>query len=66
LLIILIRELELLKNLKVIIALKKIAFDKILSIYNVKYEFKYLAIYKLPDNKILIAITLALEIQTRI
>jgi uracil-DNA glycosylase family 4 len=51
----LIKELKLLKNLKVIIALGKIAFDTVLNIYKVKYEFKHLAIYKLPDNKKLVA-----------
>ncbi|MDP8003536.1 MAG: uracil-DNA glycosylase [Caldisphaera sp.] len=51
----LIEELKELKKLKVIIALGKIAFDTINSLYNVKYEFKHLAKYKLPDGKWMIA-----------
>lgn len=51
----LLSELKLLKNLKVIITLGKIAFDTITNIYNVKYEFKHLAVYDLPYNKKLIA-----------
>ncbi|AFZ70730.1 uracil-DNA glycosylase [Caldisphaera lagunensis DSM 15908] len=51
----LLSELKLLKNLKVIITLGKIAFDTITNIYNVKYEFKHLAVYDLPGNKKLIA-----------
>lgn len=48
-------ELRLLKNLKVIVTLGKIAFDTITGIYNVKFEFKHLVNYRLPDGKQLIA-----------
>jgi len=52
---------ELLKKLKVIVALGKVAFDNCLKIYkkkfkiNKKFEFKHGKKYLLPDNKILIA-----------
>ena len=54
-------EIELLKNLKIIVALGKIAFDACLKFYKEKYSFKnkYYVFghgkrYVLPDNKILI------------
>ena len=53
--------LEYLKNLSVIVALGKVAFDNCLKIYkkkfkvNKKFEFKHGKKYLLPDNKILIA-----------
>jgi len=47
-------EIESLKRLKVIIALGKIAFDSVLSIYGIKAKFYHGAIIKLPDNKVLI------------
>ena len=55
-------ELLVLKNLKVIVALGKIAFDACLTFYkknynfrNKKYTFIHGARYKLPDQKILIS-----------
>ena len=55
-------EINLLKNIKVIIALGKIAFDACLTFYKKSYNFKnkkYIFIhgakYKLPDQKILIS-----------
>ena len=54
-------ELDYLKNLKVIVALGKVAFDNCLKIYkkkfkiNKKFEFKHGKKYLLPDNKTLIA-----------
>ena len=54
-------EIENLKNLKVIIALGKVAFDNCLKIYKKKFilqkkfEFKHGNKYLLPDNKVLIA-----------
>ena len=54
-------ELNYLKNLKVIVALGKVAFDNCLKIYkkklnmNRKFEFKHGKKYLLPDNRILIA-----------
>ena len=56
-----IKELGFLKNLTVIVALGKVAFDNCLKIYkkkfniNKKFEFKHGKKYLLPDNKILIA-----------
>ena len=56
-----IKELDYLKNLSVIVALGKVAFDNCLKIYkkkfniNKKFEFKHGKKYLLPDNKILIA-----------
>ena len=56
-----IKELDYLKNLSVIIALGKVAFDNCLKIYKEKFklykkfEFKHGRKYLLPDNKILIA-----------
>jgi len=56
-----IKELEYLKNLSVIVALGKVAFDNCLKIYKEKFklykkfEFKHGKEYLLPDNKILIA-----------
>ena len=54
-------EINLLKNIKVIIALGKIAFDACIKLYKIKYEikskdfiFSHGAKYKLPDNKLLI------------
>ena len=54
-------EINLLKNIKVIIALGKIAFDACIKLYKTKYEiksknfiFSHGAKYKLPDNKLLI------------
>ena len=55
------KELEYLKDLKVIVALGKVSFDSCLKIYkkkfkiNQKFEFKHGKKYVLPDNKILIA-----------
>jgi len=55
------KELEYLKDLKVIVALGKVSFDSCLKIYkkkfkiNQKFEFKHGKKYILPDNKILIA-----------
>ena len=49
-----------LKNLKVIVALGKIAFDACKSFYKENYNlnkkiiFSHNAIYKLPDNKLLV------------
>ena len=56
-----IRELDFLINLKVIVALGKVAFDNCLKIYkkkfklNKKFVFKHGKKYLLPDQKILIA-----------
>lgn len=56
-----IQELDYLKNLNVIVALGKVAFDNCLKIYkkrflmNKKFKFKHGSKYSLPDNKILIA-----------
>ncbi len=56
-----IQELDYLKNLTVIVALGKVAFDNCLKIYkkrfkiNKKFEFKHGKTYLLPDNKTLIA-----------
>ena len=56
-----IKELDFLKNLKVIVALGKVAFDNCLKIYkkkfklNKKFVFKHGKKYLLPDQKILIA-----------
>ncbi len=56
-----IKELSYLKNLSVIVALGKVAFDNCLRIYkkkfkiNEKFEFKHGKKYLLPDNKVLIA-----------
>jgi len=54
-------EIDLLKNVKIIIALGKIAFDACIKFYkenylfnNKNYIFKHGAKYKLPDKKILI------------
>ena len=54
-------ELDILKNLKVIVALGKVAFDNCLKVYkkkfkiNQKFQFKHGRKYLLRDNKILIA-----------
>ena len=56
-----IRELDNLKNLKVIVTLGKVAFDNCFKIYkkrfkiNQKFEFKHGKKYLLPDNKVLVA-----------
>ncbi len=56
-----IKELDNLKNLKVIVTLGKVAFDNCLKIYKKKFmiqkkfEFKHGNKYLLPDNKVLIA-----------
>ena len=56
-----VEELNNLKNLKVIVALGKVAFDNCIKIYkkkfdtHQKFEFKHGKKYLLPDNKILIA-----------
>ena len=56
-----IKELDYLKNLKVIVTLGKVAFDSCLKIYkkkfriNQKISFKHNKKYLLPDGKILIA-----------
>ena len=55
-----IQELDLLKNLTVIVALGKVAFDNCLKIYknfkiNKNFIFKHGKKYLLPDNKTLIA-----------
>ena len=56
-----IQELDYLKNLTVIVALGKVAFDNCLKIYkkrfkiNKKFKFKHGKTYLLPDNKTLIA-----------
>jgi len=47
-------EIESLKKVKVIVALGKIAFDSVLSIYEIKAKFYHGAIVNLPDNKVLI------------
>ena len=54
-------EIQHLRNIKVILALGKIAFDSIVTFYKVehnentkKYKFGHGSEYKLPDNKILI------------
>ena len=55
------KELEYLKDLKVIVALGKVSFDSCLKIYkkkfkiDQKFKFKHGKKYILPDNKILIA-----------
>tara|TARA_B100001996_G_scaffold66905_1_gene48619 strand:- start:173 stop:850 length:678 start_codon:yes stop_codon:yes gene_type:complete len=56
------QEIDLLKNIKVIVALGKIAFDACLTFYkknynfkNKKYIFVHGAKYKLPDQKILVS-----------
>ena len=55
------KELEYLKDLRVIVALGKVSFDSCLKIYkkkfkiNQKFEFKHGKKYVLPDNRILIA-----------
>ncbi len=55
------KELEYLKDLKVIVALGKVSFDSCLKIYkkkfkiNQKFKFKHGKKYVLPDNRILIA-----------
>ena len=56
------KEINLLKNVKVIVALGKIAFDACLDFYKKNYNFKnkkYIFIhgakYKLPDQKVLIS-----------
>ena len=55
------QELKNLKNINVIVALGKVAFDNCLKIYKEKFkikkkfEFKHSRKYLLPDNKILIA-----------
>jgi len=56
------KEINLLKNVKVIVALGKIAFDACLEFYKKNYNFrnkKYIFIhgakYKLPDQKVLIS-----------
>ncbi len=55
------KELNYLKNIKVIVALGKVAFDNCLKIYKKKYKidkkimFKHGKKYLLPDNKTLIA-----------
>lgn len=56
-----VRELDNLKNLKVIVTLGKVAFDNLLKIYKKRFkikkrfDFKHGKKYLLPDNKILIA-----------
>ena len=56
-----IKELDSLKNLKVIVTLGKVAFDNCIKIYkkrfqiNKKIVFKHGRKYSLPDNKVLIA-----------
>ena len=56
-----IKELDFLINLKVIVALGKVAFDNCLKIYKKKFKIKKKFVFKhgrkylLPDNKILIA-----------
>tara|TARA_B100001059_G_scaffold120195_1_gene120366 strand:+ start:287 stop:967 length:681 start_codon:yes stop_codon:yes gene_type:complete len=56
-----IKELDNLKNLKVIVTLGKVAFDNCIKIYKDKFkiknkfQFKHGKTYLLPDNKVLIA-----------
>ena len=56
-----IKELDLLKNVRVIVALGKVSFDNCLKIYkkkfniNKKFFFKHGRKYILPDNKVLVA-----------
>ena len=56
-----VRELDNLKNLRVIVTLGKVAFDNCIKIYKNKlnnknkFRFKHGKTYLLPDNKILIA-----------
>jgi len=56
-----IKEIDLLKNVRVIVALGKVSFDNCLKIYkkkfkiNKKFVFKHGRKYILPDNKVLIA-----------
>ena len=56
-----IKEIDYLKNLKVIVALGKVAFDNCLKIYkkkfkiNIKFDFKHAKKYLLPDGKSLMA-----------
>ena len=56
------QEIFLLKNLKIIVALGKIAFDTCINFYkdsymlkNIKFTFAHGAKYKLPDNKWIVA-----------
>ena len=56
------KEINLLKNVKVIVALGKIAFDACLTFYKKNYNFKnkeYMFVhgakYKLPDQRILVS-----------
>ena len=48
-------EMRLLKNVKVILALGRVAFEAVLSLYGVRAEFHHGASIKLPDGKVLIA-----------
>lgn len=48
-------EIRLLTNVKVILALGRVAFEAVLSLYGVKANFRHGAIVKLPDGKVLIA-----------
>lgn len=48
------KEIESLKEVKVIVALGKIAFDSVLSIYGIKAKFYHGVVVNLPDNRVLI------------
>ena len=48
-------ELMLLPNVKVILALGRVAFEAVLSLYGVRAEFRHGASVELPDGKVLIA-----------
>ena len=55
------KEISFLKNIKIIVALGKIGFDACFKLYknkynlkNIEYKFGHGAIYKLPDDKLLV------------
>ena len=55
------QEIDFLKNIKIIVALGKIGFDACFKLYkdkynlkNIEYKFGHGAIYKLPDDKLLV------------
>ena len=48
-------EMRLLKNVKVILALGRVAFEAVISLYGVRAEFGHGRIMNLPDGKLLIA-----------
>lgn len=48
-------ELSLLPNARVFVALGRLAFDQLCKVFNVRFEFKHGAEYRLPDGRWLIA-----------